>query len=200
MAAGVPPVYAASDYQNAMLALLPRGRAWAREPGSLMAQLLLALAPTYARQNQSCAALLADAFPVAPVQLLPEWEATLGLPDPCAGVQPTVQARQAQVAARFIAQGGQSVPYFTAFAANLGYTVTVTEFAPFRCGINTCGQPLNGSAWAFAWEVNDPTFTISTFECGRDGCGEALRWWGNTVLQCELRRIAPAHTMLFFSN
>jgi uncharacterized protein YmfQ (DUF2313 family) len=200
MAQAVPPIYAVTDYQAAMQALLPRGRAWPRDPGSLLSMLFLGLAPTYYRQGVACAGLLADAFPLTPVDLLGEWEATLGLPDPCAGVQPTIQARQAQVAARFIAQGGQSVPYFIAFAANLGYAITITEFAPFCCGVNTCGQPLNGEAWAFAWEVNDPTFTISAFQCGRDACGEPLRWWGNTVLQCEMKRISPAHTTLFFSN
>ncbi len=154
--------------------------------------------PVYQRQAARAAYLLQDAFPVTPIELLPEWEDTLGLPDPCAGPSPSLQVRQQQVAARFVASGGQTTAYFISVAATLGYPITITEFAPFRVG-QTVGQPLYGDAWAHAWQVNAPTFTITRFEVGRDTVGEALASWGNTVLQCELNRLKPAQTTLLFN-
>jgi len=193
------PVYTDADYLAAMQALLPRGRAWPREAAAILTKVLGALAPTYTRQGARAVVLLADAFPVAPVELLPEWEATLGLPDPCAGPSPTIQQRQQQVAARFIAGGGQSVEFFVNFAATLGYPITITQFAPSRFG-QPFGQPLGGEAWAHAWQVNAPTFTVERFAFGRDGFGEPFVMWSNVVLQCEIQRLSPAHTTVLFET
>ena len=193
------PNYQDADFAAALQAHLPTGPIWPRDPGSVQAQVCQALMRQYTRLHDRSVNLLSDAFPVAPVELLPEWEATLGLPDPCAGVSPTVQQRQQQVNARFVASGGQSVPYFVTLAANLGYAVTITEFAPFRVGVSSVGEALsNGAAWENAWQVNAPTFTIEYFTVGRDAVGEPLAQWGNTVLQCEMQRLAPAHTTVTF--
>lgn len=191
--------YAASDYQAALWALMPRGRAWDREPGSTQDQVLAGLAPSLARSDARANQLLQDVFPPTADELLPEWEATLGLPDPCAGVSPTLQQRQFQVAARLSNSGGQSAAYFEAYAAQLGFTVTVTEYTPFRVGARTCGQPLGSEDWAHTWSVNAPLETVTLFRAGRSAAGEPLQAFGNAVLECELSAIAPAHTVLIFT-
>jgi uncharacterized protein YmfQ (DUF2313 family) len=192
------PTYTAADFAASWLALCPVGPMWPRDVDAPMVQFINALTPTYERICARDANLLVDAFPVAPLELLPEWELTLGLPDPCAGPTPTLQQRQQQVAARFIASGGQSRPYFIQLAANLGYTVTITEFAPFRAG-RPCGQPCYGPPWIFAWQINAPTFTVEHFVAGHNSAGDPLTIFGNAVLQCEIQRLAPAHTVVLFS-
>lgn len=187
------------DFQIGFMNLLPTGAVWPRDSDSVIAQVSLSLVKEYTRNAAAAANLLTDAMPIAPVMMLPEWEASLGLPDPCAGASPTIQQRQQQVNARFTASGGQTPAYFISLAASLGYTVTITQFSPFRVGINTVGQPLYGTAWAYAWQVNAPQFTIEYFAVDRDAVGEPLASWGNTVLQCELKRVAPAHTVLIFN-
>lgn len=187
------------DFQIGFMNLLPIGAVWPRDQDSVIAQVSLALIRNYTRNATAAAGLLEDAMPIAPVMMLPEWEESLGLPDPCAGPSPTIQERQQQVNARFTAAGGQSVPYFIALAASLGYSVTITQFAPFRAGINAVGQPISGETWAFAWQINAPQFTIERFSAGRDAVGDPLASWGNTVLQCEMQRVAPAHTVLIFN-
>lgn len=189
--------FSADDFTALLLAQMPTGAAWPRDLDAVMPQVMAAMAPTYARLAARDLNLLTDAFPVAPVELLPEWEATLGLPDPCAGVSPTIQQRQQQVNARFIAGGGQSVPYFINVAAALGYPITITEFAPSRFGTGF-GQPFGGPAWAFVWQINAPTFVIEPFLFGRDGFGEPFTRWGSTVLQCEMQRLAPAETTIIY--
>jgi uncharacterized protein YmfQ (DUF2313 family) len=192
------PTYTATDFANEFVALLPVGPMWPRDPDAPMVQFINALTPTYERICARDANLLVDAFPVSPVELLPEWEATLGLPDPCLGEAPTLEQRQQQVAARFIANGGQSQAYFISLASALGYTITITQFAPFRLG-QPLGQPLYGVAWAHAWQVNAPTFVIEYFALGHNQCGDPFASWGSTVLQCEIERLAPAHTVVLFA-
>lgn len=192
------PSYTIEDLTAGFQNLLPTGPVWPRDPDAVQSQVATALMNTPLRLTARAANLLQDAFPVEPVELLPEWELTLGLPDPCAGASPSLQIRQQQVAARFVAGGGQSVAYFVNLAATLGYTITITQFTPYRVGMPV-GQPISGPAWAFVWQVNAPQFSIHYFEVGRDSVGEALASWDNTVLQCEIQKYAPAHTTVLFN-
>lgn len=72
-----------ADYQAALQALLPHGRVWPREPDAVQSRVAAGLAQTAARLHARANYLLRDAFPLTPLELLPEWEATLGLPDEC---------------------------------------------------------------------------------------------------------------------
>lgn len=189
---------AAADFRAAMLALLPRGPVWPREPDSVLVHAIGALCETLARNTARANFLVRDAFPGSTEELLPEWEATLGLPDPCAGEAPTIALRRAQVVAKLTGRGGQSKPYYIAVALALGYAITITEFKPFAVG-DPVGLPLYGEAWAFAWQVNAPLESILYFDVGHWHAGDPLAAWGNAVLECVLREIMPAHTILIFS-
>lgn len=192
------PYFLAADYLAGLKALFPRGRIWPKDPDAVQSTVLSGLSPTLERLNSRANYLLIDAFPETTDELLPEWEESLGLPDPCAGVSPTVQQRRAQVVARLTDSGGQSAPYFVNFAATLGYTVTITNYTTARIGRSRCGDPLNGAAWAHAWAVNAPLNTVTKAEIGVASAGEPLASWGNTVLECEIKPRAPAHSVLLF--
>jgi uncharacterized protein YmfQ (DUF2313 family) len=191
------PNYSPADYLSALQRLLPRGRIWSRDPDTVQAKVLSGYTPSAAAMTDRANNLLVDAFPATTYELLPDWESTLGLPDPCAGPAPTIQLRRAQVAARLTATGGQSIAYFTAIAAALGYSITITQFVPSRFG-KRFGTLFGGAAWAFAWQVNAPTFTIDKLRFG-GSFGTPFAAWGNNVLQCELLSYAPAHTIVNFS-
>lgn len=193
------PDYQAADFLSAMQNLMPRGLAWPTAPDAVMAQVMACLSPTFARHTARNNNLLVDAFPPSSVELLPEWEAALGLPDPCAGPAPNLQGRQRQVLARFAGAGGQSVAYITQYALVLGFSITVTEYTPFKVGQQAMGQPLGTQDWAFAWTANAPSITTTLFRAGQSAADEALATWGNTVLGCELAFIKPAHTIMTIS-
>jgi len=183
---GHAPPYAAADFTEAMLALLPSGPVWPREPGAVLPQVIAGLAPTYERMSARAAALLLDA-PVGTLdELLTEWEATLGLPDPCAGGSPTVSQRRASAAAAIAARGGQSARYFLGVLTALGRTGTVQSFAPARAGLLAVGSPLYGPDWAFVWEATVDPAEVATAAT-------------DAVVECVLRRIAPAHTILILT-
>jgi uncharacterized protein YmfQ (DUF2313 family) len=190
--------YSPSDFLWQFQRLLPRGRVWHRAWGTLQGEALLTLMPTWARLHARLNALIAEIFPCSTLELLPEWEATLGLPDECIGPLDTVQQRQAAVCAKFTARGGQSRQYFIDLAAAAGFEIDIFEYAPFRASMNTVGQPLNGEDWAFAWRIEAPPSTIVYFRTSSSTAGEPLAAWGNTTLMCLIERYAPAHTIPIF--
>jgi len=193
------PNFKAADFLAAMQALLPRGRVWPRDPDTVQSKVLSGLAPSYERQTARANYLLVDAFPSTTYELLPEWESTLGLPDPCAGAAPTIPQRRQQVIARLITTGGASIPLLTAFAASLGYTVTITQFTQARAGMLRAGQPVNGYDWNFAWKITAPLNTVVRAVAGAMAAGDPLASWGNNVLECEFRAVMPAHTIPIFA-
>jgi len=174
------PVFTAQNFVTALQNLLPRGRAWPRDADALFTKVLAGLAPTYARIAARDNQLIVEGLPSTTTELLPEWEESLGLPDPCAGAAPTIDARRAQVVARFSNDGGQSAAFFIAYALTLGYAITITVYRPYTFGM-PFGLPMWGDAYAFAWTVNAP-----------------LAAEANDVLECEFQRLKPANTVVNF--
>lgn len=174
------PVFSADDFLAAFQRLLPRGRIWPREPDAIQTQTLSTLMPLWERLAARDNNLVVDGFPATANEVLPDWEKATGLPDPCLGASPTLAQRQAQLVARIGMAGGASIPDMTAFAAALGYTITVTEFAAARFGRSRFGDPMFDERWAYVWNVTcDPAAV--------------------TLLSCELNRIRAAHTTLLFN-
>lgn len=174
--------FSLNDYAAALMGLAPSGRVWPDDPDSTQAKVFTGLAGALQRSDARAGMLLADLFPATTDQLLPEWEASLGLPDPCVGEGATAEQRRAQVVARLVAGGGLSAARYIAFAAELGFTITIQTYAPFRVGVNHCGDALYSPSDTFAWGV--------TIVENASGLPDA-------VLACELEAIRPAETVVF---
>ena len=192
----------ATAYLTQLQALLPQGFAWPRQADAALTNLLLAWADELARVDGRAADLVEEADPRTTAELLADWERVAGLPDPCvevlAGAQTTAQRRAALVA-KLTTIGGQSAAYYIALAASLGYTITVTEFSPFQAGHSAAGDALSNDDWTFVWQVNASEVSIVEFAAGRSSAGEALRSWGNELLECVISRYKPAHTNVLFA-
>lgn len=194
----VPPPFSADDYRQALANLLPRGRVWPREPDSVFARMLGALAPTYARGTAAAGRLVADSLPTTTTDLLPEWEASLGLPDDCAGPGQSIAQRVAAVAARWAARGGQSPAYYVRLAAALGFDITIAEYQASRYGRSRFGARYQGPEWAHAWSVMSRLNTATRARFGTARFGDRYVSFGNAVLECEIANAAPAHSRVLF--
>ena len=129
-------LFSKDDYAGALGALLPTGRAWPRASKTVQAAVLRALGSAFQRSDDDAINLIAGAFPPTATSMLPEWEATLGLPDDCAiGEIDGVSDRQRMVVAKLISTGGLNRDYYIRVAAALGYTITITQFRPAMCGL-----------------------------------------------------------------
>lgn len=129
---------------------------------------------------------------------LADWERVLGLPDQCAGGYAQALAeRIAGALAKVRARGGQSRAYYIGVAKALGYDIKIREYRAAVAGRFAAGDTC-GEAWVHAWTVRCRSTTIR--EWGAGSCaGEPLRSWGNALLECVIRRLAPAHTIVTFS-
>jgi uncharacterized protein YmfQ (DUF2313 family) len=179
------------DYADLLSRLQPRGRIWNDLPGSIMAQLRVGESALMAQFSGQISQLTeTESYPPTSVLLLPAWEETFGLPDPCTPLSPTIEQRQQALAARLAATGGYSIASLTAVAAIYGYEISITEFAPFRIGVNAVGQPLWSDDWGAAWQVNILWFG----EIGRLAAPGSA-----TVLECVFKRLSPPQTILIFN-
>lgn len=188
----------AEAYAAQLTSLLPRGALWERGADPTLDKLLLWMGREFARIDQRIADLLREADPRETVEMLPDWEAEVGLPDPCSGPASTLQGRRAEVLQRLQMQGGASRAYFIALAAALGYEgATVTEYAPFTAR-SRCTEPVTAPDWWWTWRLNIAAeFTIRRFTA-RSSCNEPIRAWGDDALECVVRRLKPAHTHVLF--
>lgn len=200
------PTFSAANFLQAMVNMLPRGRVWPARDNvveSNQYQTLATWTPSFARSSESANGLVVDIFPPNTDMMLTEWQQSLGLPDPCAGAAQSLTQARDQVVSRFISGGGQSIPYIIAYAAQLGFTITITESSGgFYMGQTAMGDPnrgLGSDPLANVWYVNSQLFTVSLFQMGLSAMGDPLGVvQNNLILECELQAIAPAHTLLLF--
>ncbi|RHW17214.1 DUF2313 domain-containing protein [Sphingomonas gilva] len=193
----------AAAYHDMLLALLPPGAAWPRDPGSRLGRLLGAEADGLARADIRSLALVEEADPRTALELLPDWERVAGLPDACAGAPDAISERQIALHAKIAERGGQSIPFFTEIAARLGYYVEITEFTSLDAGF-LAGDDANGEDWRHTWRVeifigaDDYRAGFAEF-CAGSSAGDRLIGFGALDLECLIQRAAPAHTIVLFA-
>lgn len=193
-------VVTSTDYLAQLQALLPPGPAWPKDGDSPLTRLLTGLAQELARVDGRALQLVEEADPRTVAELFADWERVAGLPDACviafAGDQTVAQRRSALVG-RLATLGGQSAAYFVGLAASLGYAITVSEFSEHSV-VHDVEHPLYSAAWNFAWQVNAALNTVNdiTVEASTE---DPLAAWGNSLLECVIKRLSPAHTNVLFS-
>lgn len=192
-----------------------RGLAHVVPPSSTRAKLLEALGTEFARIDERFAVLLAESDPRTTAELLPEWENAFGLPGACTALAPSTILRRFALVAKLTSTGGQSASYFVDVAKDLGFTIVVDEQMPFVCGRGRVGpggtfngitfpdgRIYNGAdlakSWAFAWTIRAPAVSPVFFRAGQGAAGDALVSHDNSLLECTMTELKPAHTHLIF--
>lgn len=186
----------------ALQALLPPGRAFTREPDSMLTKVLGVLAAALLRAQLLLEDLLDQADPRRATSMLPDWERMLALPDSCTPKGQQLVDRQRSAYQRLVELGGQSRAYFIELAKLLGESgVTITEFGA-RGFITTsnCNGALHSQADRFTWRVNIPRPALNArkMTCN-SSCDSALQAYTPSVIECAFKRRKPAHTTVIFS-
>jgi uncharacterized protein YmfQ (DUF2313 family) len=201
-----------ADYAEGFVRLLPRGTVWPREPDHVLYKTLTGLAGIWGDQVEVLAALLLtqESDPRATVEFLPDWERNWGLPDACVAEPLTVADRQKALVAKMTLLGGQSRAFFIGAAAAIGYTISISEYSPFMCGVSRVGDTRDAQGdyrWQigppemrFYWTVHVADARLSWFRAssGQAGVDPHLRIGISTDLECLLNRYKPAHTEIVF--
>lgn len=183
-------------------ALLPTGWAWSGAPDTLLERLLFGAAGELARIEAAAEAMLPQVDPRLSLELLEDYERVLG-PDPCGrdlvDATGSLDDRRRYTHQRWTALGFQTPAYFEAVAAALGVEAHVTEIDVAVLGTLECGMELGAEIDRFAWRVSLPETRVIEAECGALECGGYLGEIVPSLVECVIRRLAPAHTMPFFS-
>lgn len=205
---------AAADYAQAFADLFPTGPAWSREPDAALMLLLSGLSGIWERVDARAADLRErETDPRRTVEMLPDWERALGLPDSCLSEPLTIEDRQRALVERLTLEGGQSPAFFIGLAAAIGYDIDIYEHAPFMAGISEAGdtrRPGAPSQW-FRWEVGPASMRavwtvlvknarLSWFRAasGEAGIDPHLTVGIASDLECLMRRFGPAHAEIYF--
>lgn len=177
----------AAAYGRALKKLLPPGSVW-RLIDSVLSRLFHGTGDELARVEQRGRDWIEETDPRTATETLSDWERALGLPDEDILTIPATDAeRQTAIVQKLLRTGGQSPAYFEGLALACGWVVFVTE--PYgatvaRCGTARCGDPMNGTGFAFVWQVEVDSQlpnALSTDE-----------------LERVLTRVKPAHTLIVF--
>jgi uncharacterized protein YmfQ (DUF2313 family) len=205
------------DYAEAFLELLPDGQAWPRHPDSTLSQACNGISQYWGYVDGRAADLLeTESDPRATTELLPDWERNWGLPEPCIKDFPTdYMQRRLLLVQKMTLLGAQSRDWFIGVAAKLGYTITISEYAPYMCGVSFVGDSrgydIDAPAEDYRWEVGPPeiryywTVHVSAlrliyFHCNSSQCGidRLLTIYGPEDLECIFDRWKPAHTVIVY--
>ncbi len=171
----------AESYIRLLESLLPRGKAWSRDAGS-MPDLLDGIAQELSRVDGQIDSLVSERDSRTTSVLLPEHEADLDI-TPESGA--TDAERRIAVAAILLAMGGLDPQYYIDLALSMGYIITIDEFRPAWCGVAVAGDPCGDQEVIFVWRVNLQFDRDYEDPIGSD-------------LEVVLERLKPAHTELIF--
>lgn len=142
------------SYADLLVSLLPSGRAWPRDPESVMYKLLAGFAPELLRMEAQARKLISESRPMTATETIEEWEAEQGFPDAHYDIPSTLEARRLQVASRMYFSGEERIPnktFFIELGARLGYTVTDIDDTdlsdPFEVGRSGVGDAIGFGVW-----------------------------------------------------
>src|SRR4030095_6273006 len=205
------------DYAYALLSLMPVGQAWPTdEPESVMYRTLYGLAQYWGFVDGRAADLLErESDPRLTFELLTDWERNWGLPEPCWPPAPTLDERRKMLVFKMTLLGGQSRQWFYDVAEWLGYTIRITEFAPYMCGVSSVGDTRGifneGDADHYRWQLGPPemrfywtvhvdALKLLKFYTGisQTGIDRLLTIRHAEDLECVLNEWKPAHTQIIF--
>lgn len=171
-------------YYRLLRSLLPRGRAWTPDSGTLK-EFLQGKAVELARLDSRVEDLLIERSTLTANELLPEHETDFGLPDGC--LDPSVMTmaeRRAALNTKLRTLGTLRKNYYIALAESLGYTgVTIDEYVPFWCGLGVSGDPCGDQEMLFYWTLKWTYDMTKPMQDGQD-------------IECLATRYRPAHTVL----
>lgn len=163
-------------------------------PNSFIGKLLSCFASELNRLEARNIALIRESVPGLCVELLPNYERMLGLPEDCMPPAQTQGERQANVHAKYTAKySGLSTQFYIDYAERMGITITIDEGGgvgtPFRLGgastpgITRFGNRFWSAATLYTWRVN-----VAQTEPHFDS------------LVCMMNKMKPAHTIVVFNR
>ena len=189
------------DYAHLVNALLPRGLIWSRKKGGVLDSILFSLSSEAARVDARARALIEESDPRTSVEELERWFADHGIPSECVAAiaDPSLEQMRQELIAKITSNSGLTAKYFEELAGVLGYSAKVTTFEEHHVE-HDVEMPLADEKWIPVFTLgitisNDSGFDEFTTEWDAE---QPLARWGNSLLECLIKALAPAHVEVVF--
>ena len=190
-----------SHYTHLVNALLPRGPIWFRRVGSTIDAVLYALAMEAARVDERAHAVIEESDPRTSTEELSLWFEEWGIPSEClaAIADPSREQMRQERLAKITSNLGLTAAFFESLAGTLGFHAKVESTKPFTCA-SRVDHGLFDDSWSSVMTLiisieEDGGLRYFDVSCGVD---EPLGRWGNALLECMIRALAPAHVFVIF--
>ncbi len=194
------------EYSAQIRALLPHGLAWSRDDvASVMGIMVECWAMEFQRADARIDALIREADPRFCVETFQEWLTQWGVPDECLALwgellanKLTAQMLRQALVHKVTTVGGQTFRFFIELAESYGYRIRIEEYRPWRVTSTLMDLLIDNDNIHHTMLVS-----IYTGHSGKvyyfdtlSGVNDPLSWWGDKIVECLLRRYAPAHVDL----
>lgn len=189
------------DYSHQIDELLPRGPIWKRTPGGALDAVLYALGGEAARVDARINQVIEESDPRTSIEELARWFDDYGIPSACleAIADPSQEQMRQELLAKITSNLGLTAAFFESLAGTLGYQAKVTTFTEHDVN-DDVEHPLYEKQWTTVM-----TLSITIRSNGNAeyldvtwGADEPLARWGNALLECVIRALAPAHVYVIF--
>lgn len=184
---------------EATYALMPPGPiAWPRDLESRWGKLLgVVAAERRQRHDRALVLLEQESFPVTAVELLPEFERLVGLPDPCRPLPGTLAQRRSELVDQFFADHVPTKGLMIDLARKAGWEIEIHEQQDFVADLSMAEEPVGESD--FVWIVTVLGQSVDFFRADQNATGDVLWTFPDiSTLECVLRRANPAHCRVHF--
>ena len=193
----------ASEYVGMLKELLPHGVAWPRgDSTSLYALMFEVWGAELARVDARARAFITEDDPRFAIETFQEWLDEWGLPDDC--IRAWSDANDSTLRKLLLWKiqtvGSQNWQFFVDLAAMFGYVITIDEFNRHSVRSRT-SDVLSEEMWPHTWRVNvlAAQGSAMTYHEVTGDAKEPLAWWGDSLIECLIKRYAPAHCTLIFA-
>lgn len=177
--------HSVDQWANSIMATMPRGVIWSREPSKNLYKYAAGYAPRLEAVELSAEGLLLEMRPETTFQMLPEWETYLGLPE-CNVAGQTFESRRTAVIEKYHRKGGLQTWNIEKLAADLGFEVEVQELFPHHC-LRGCDYPLYEEKYRHLLRIYVKGITQAYATC-LDDCLTPLVSQTAAILECTLNK------------
>lgn len=185
---------------------LPLGMAWdaARTPGKVLYKLLSALARSLDDMTRALCNLVSELNPYSTVDLLPEWETAVSLPDPCLPRADTLAERRTWVVWRLSKRRWTTAADWHDLAALFGLEIRITPgwLVQRPALFDACFDHV---FWDFPKLGRFRVYIDIVGGCGGDGFDYAFDHPFPTTspncqaLMCLIERVCPANVVIIWN-
>lgn len=192
----------ALEYLRLLQSLLPCGKVWNRDEGSILTEFLYGEAEEFARVDIRSNDLLPEKSTLTTNELLTDHERDLGLPE-CFPLTNTIESRRIMANIKLTLYGRQNKQHFIDLIELFtnGYIIIITEYRPFWSGIGVSGDPCGNKESIFWWKVAcNYGHEWEYFTCHESSCYDRLIRVSDDYISliCFLNKRKQAHTQIIF--